>query len=1211
LRNRLALYLEADKFNLAIAHRFVDLDLPEYAWQFYDVIFKDREIGFDKAKSKIKLPGMLSRVLDLKRRMLTTFAEYADAISDKKPDLIEPAKNRFDAAKMAYDAAFRSYSDELTMAATSVRRALDADKGLGEKQKKYEEARRKLEGQIASISAWNEETFRAIWGSILDTEEELERQTRATKGNNERDIKDYQFELDQRIKRAGDAVKTMLEFREHLRQMSEAANVDDLMIPADEFERLIAESKLFRGLLARPETLRQSPGGEDEYRRFIKAVRGITLTDFKVLRAKVARLVAPEASESGDVDKSLHGIQRDLDFIREATAYKLHTPLKNRDPKLFLNASHFLMLDQLIEQNIETAKNAIDSSLSDRDFFAAITVEYRALKASLLEASFELAELKHAKVVEALQQLTDADRPFVRAQDASEYFNGYVDNDEKSRDGYLQWYRAAREAVKSGEPLPPKTYRDDPHFANVRAYEDMEIEYRRLRNDAQKTYQSFEVIDDEVVKRKASFGLASLQIDDWLYTFDFKRRNGYALLEPDDVTKGDRYGTFAFVEGVPHGLELASGVSADEGFWLERSAADERFREGPPRLDIENISRKLEELLKLTPGRDPHLYVAVRFRAGQLQEIQSILPRTGVTDLIKLRKVEYPGDFAGAMRAYYLPVLREFNALPNSVLVRNQYLPLRDHFQRVKDKLQLWLDNVDVSNDIALQALFESLSPERQADEDAMDRISEFYGEYFNLVARREPGLVDVQDAIYDFNFRLGELSAIRARLLLDTAGEGDSETIAKAQRSEARSREFFAAAGKVLRDYVTRFPNASGELARQIKIGDAFMRSEDYVFALSAYRKYFDERRLADWRRQRDELFYVANAIGEAYMKLGTLEGAAMMRARIANDQTEIQRQLAIETMEIDSAMSSLLWVTDRVRTLLRGEGEGKSPQNRLPPFALDAFVNLAQARIDFGSVQAGLGNAWGRDLLQTAADELRRDIIEGRIFDNPPLDFDQSLVWRDAQFQIGRAHFELAMHTRAEDAATADLAKLNTHLDQAERAFRDITERWNSPVERSIYLRLVKEGKSYGDAADEAGSGSAEHTDDIYYLAIVNAARVEWLRAVYSPDPTSGGVLTALRGAKPRLEFLLKKLGAVRGKNKNVNETTFTFLKLDRLVHYLLADVLYLEARTLRDRKNQNDPDVDPSAIRSTYRASIAAYGEAVKQHPNTYLAAWAYSQ
>jgi hypothetical protein len=145
--------------------------------------------------------------------------------------------------------------------------------------------------------------------------------------------------------------------------------------------------------------------------------------------------------------------------------------------------------------------------------------------------------------------------------------------------------------------------------------------------------------------------------------------------------------------------------------------------------------------------------------------------------------------------------------------------------------------------------------------------------------------------------------------------------------------------------------------------------------------------------------------------------------------------------------------------------------------------------------------------------------------------------------------------------------------------------------------------------DAIQEVGSGIERFSDDIYYLTILGRAEADWLKAVHHPDPLSTEVIESLRSADSRLAALNMELDAIHGKDAPVEGTTFSFPDLSRRARFLAADVIYLQARTQRDRVAGGGSN--QFAVTGLYDRAIAAYQSARALHPHVYEALWAYAQ
>src|SRR5690606_10138391 len=111
---------------------------------------------------------------------------------------------------------------------------------------------------------------------------------------------------------------------------------------------------------------------------------------------------------------------------------------------------------------------------------------------------------------------------------------------------------------------------------------------------------------------------------------------------------------------------------------------------------------------RMAPSVDPDLFAAAWLRSGQLRELRR--SPTG-RRTVGGGKEDYLGDLPGAIKEFYVPLLETTVGLPDSALIRNRYVPLAVHFERVSGKLQRWLNDVDDSRQQSLEALFVAIAP--------------------------------------------------------------------------------------------------------------------------------------------------------------------------------------------------------------------------------------------------------------------------------------------------------------------------------------------------------------------------------------------------------------------------------------------------------------------------------------------------------------------
>jgi hypothetical protein len=1223
LATRLTVLSTTEGTAMAIAHRFSELDMPEYAWKFLTLLLRDVKIG----GTPMTMRGLSGRVLTARRHHLEALAAYTnDAGSKDKLAVLERTRT-------AYKAELDNLSTELQSAATRARAIMTPDKGgltrIERLRSVNHERQGLLSGEMANFAEFDPVLYREKISKLFDTDEQRDG---AVEEEAARVKRTQDLLVNRRKTRLDDveiALNSLAKFGDELRMSAGLENGSDAVtqmgLSPRDIENALNSSELLRPLL----TSVKSGGDQKAYDEYLGSLRRVLLTDVAVLKARISR----ELGRGAESRESLARIASDFGRVRNALVamYPDRTlPARRRIDEVTRDAKNAKMLPpddvQLNYLFIEAmsadfdalARSSAVAAPETRNAQHQFALELNQLRMSMLDANFEAAQYSYQLLLNQLAKLTGNERPTVTYAAADALRREYAKFENALRDKAdgrtTESPVHPLDRVDFGRDLGKASARE---MAELRRYMDMEMEYRRLRDDAVAAFRQFATVDHPLLRSQASFAIASIMLDDVEYQHDWKWRNGHAPdpLASVESNRNTMYGIYSFVDDVPLFNEMSAAPTAHPygGRWLGYEETLRHHRGGPAVTKVRELSATLKSLREVAPGADPHLYTAIRIRSGQLLEFlppasaRPVDAPDGSGELTRYTDL-YPGDLASAVAQYYVPLLKDHDAVTDDVLIRNRYIPLSVLFNRVTNTLNRWMEQVDMGSAPAISTLFSVLALPKDGRAPEEPEIAGFWRAFFSANAERTAGMMELPDRLYEFNARLAALADQRANLLLERSTENSPALRRMASEAQARSRTLYRDAGRTLWDFAAAYPSAPGEARRLIRTGDAFFKSGDYVFAIDAYRRYYEKRGLSDRRNERAEIFHVVQRIGESWMALGIYEGQARRAAETANDKDALMRETAWQTMTLDGAMQAFSWNIQRIRELMLSPGAAGEPQKRLPPEGALSFISMAQAQVRLGQLRAAQGDASGTRLLNDAITLLRSDLIESRLFPALVPGFVDSVLYRDAQFQIGTAELELARAERSKTAKTIDNAVLYEHLRRAALAFDDITGRWDQPENRSLYLRSLEKGSSYADAVRELGGGE-KFSDDIFYLTIMRRAETDWMRAVHSPDPLSETVILPLIAAEGRLEGLVRRLNDLNGRDTPVANTTLGFPDLARQARTLYGDVLYLHARTLRDRLAGGG--ANQFEVQKLYQQAIDAYMDARKASPNHFLSAWAYAQ
>lgn len=1202
LATRLGALSRAESASFRLAHRFMEMNLPELAWQHLRIVNEDIPLP----GKKLTMRSLVGQALAARKRQITTMAEMLD--DPLNTNLID----RLNQERTVYQTAVERFRREALYSAPFAADLLKPHPktGLSKYDDMQADSLRRLEVLHKEMATLED----------YDPEFELERTTGET-GDPDRakalvDRKSANIDREKHyllhnrrvaLERVAVALDAVREFPVRVSRMGgvaggeyDGSTLGDFT--DDDLKRLLNGPGPF-GAMYQSVTRQEQPG-------FASALRRLLLAELSVIRAD-ASLLMGEGFES---KAGLGQVMEDVSLVRELAlrAYPSVTertgkrlagvPDQAPDEKLRAN---LMFLTELASEFVSRARAPVGPTQAERSQFNAVADELAALRKTLIRAGFSHAEFSHQQVIGHLRELTGENRPTVTWQAA-----------DKARLAWRLWERGVLQHM-AGErdeaprhPMETLDFTSTAEMRELKRWMDGEIRYRELRDTAISEYTSFLDSDSAEIARRAEIGIALLKVEDVSFQYGWKWQNGNDTSIGAEAAglRSAPYGLFSYVESAPATIAGTPTALAHPraGSWLGYQETTDYYRRGPNSRTVAEIEALLAKLRDGTAAADQDIFVATRWLSGRMVEFVPSIRNRG-----QLGAQHYHlGNLPGALLTYYIPLLNGPNGASDESVVRNRYIPLEGEFQRILAKLTAMINATDTSDPASLTELFQSLAPMNDGRTPDESQISDFWGSFFAGMAKRAPGMLSTNDALYEFNYRLARLADRRADLLLASARVESRDIKAQARQARDRARALYRAAGKVLFDHLTRFPDSPESARYNFRIGDAYFESGDYVFAINAYRNYYNDRILADRRVELAEPYYVVNRIGEAYMMLGMHEGKAARDARASGDPDKVALQEDPETMAIDAAIPAFDWNIKRVRRLMLEIGEGGAPRGSLPPAgALTSFVNMARAKIEAGRLRAARGDSEGAALLQEAIDLLRTDLIDSRLFPQAVPGFRDSIYYRDAQFNIGQAELELARAHRALPADQRDTAVFHGHLRRAAEAYQSILENWPQPLNRAVMARASNTGKSVSDAIQEVGSGIERFSDDIYYLTILGRAETDWLKAVHHPDPLSAEVIESLRSADSRLAALMMELDAIHGKDSPVEGTTFGFPDLSRRARFLSADVIYLQARTQRDRIAGGGST--QFAVMALYDRAIAAYQSARALHPHVYEALWAYAQ
>lgn len=508
-------------------------------------------------------------------------------------------------------------------------------------------------------------------------------------------------------------------------------------------------------------------------------------------------------------------------------------------------------------------------------------------------------------------------------------------------------------------------------------------------------------LPDAAIRDAADMGIVNLLVDDARYEFEF-----LPSLDPAGLSAFARPG------------ESPEAARAR----LLRGPAAELRREAAERLA--GLKQRVSSALQ------PELWAALRLREGQVRELTPVEGRRG----------GYLGDFGGAVRDAWVPLLTSAEVRGTGVdaLLANRVLPLSAFWLAYQDKLRRLLSGLPGPELDPAAAPADALPALAE-----VDSLLEYLGDaeahvaLMRAVLALDPGRREMPREITDFSRRMGAAHALRAFLL------GREGNTAGAEKAAEDARRNYRRAATTMADWILSQQGAEADAGLWAGVGLDYMHSRDFLFALAALKRYFENRGASDRATGEARVFEVAAAMGRACEEVELYEGS--------------------DSGAVDGAIPAYLWVVRESKALL-------SRRKELPPPALEAFVGLARARYHHG-LQSGDAAQFA-----TAISELREHILQGTIFTDPPSGLDQSTAWRDARYWTGRCALELARLERQKDPPAREA--LDAHLALAVTSFDDLVQRFHeerSPLVREALLRLARAEWMQGVyASGDAGTAS-----------------------------------------------------------------------------------------------------------------------------------------
>ncbi|MCA8940507.1 MAG: hypothetical protein KDB07_11895, partial [Planctomycetes bacterium] len=865
-------------------------------------------------------------VYDARRQHIAALTNWSN---DPLNDVLLSVLN---ATRATYQEALENYDRKVRLGVSSALRAMPR---LEEIATKYRNTESIASRSLTTAAQFNEDTFRESLQGLYegDALEQMVKLEKERIENHVKEISDLEkprilavFKALETIRSLGKTVQAAGEVRSDISipnvdTTMQSLGVDYLWDRLDK-SALNAVTEAGRHTYNIPEGSNSAANSGEgisyaAYDKYREAIRDLLLADIYVIQARAARLLNDHTTSEellGTLDgKRLGKINTALILAVEGMKSVDHDgdglpddELISSDPNRIKEGISFLR--RRIAEFDERAAQGIEGSAAKKMLFSEASREIKSIVTSLEKASFEHAELAYQVMLAKLEFLTGPERPAVSREMAVRY-----GDDHRRWIRQMDDFKQGKRASAPKHPLEANDYEEYPSAQELRDYIDLERDYRQHYHHVLALYGQFLESENEDIHRRAHFGLASAMLDHNAYNLEWKWRN----VNPKPVIGDDKdsgYGTFAWVESTP---EVIASEYPEEGRWLSLRDANELRKKGMSLGQYNEIFTLLDSLREMPASKDVDLFAALALRLGQLQEMYTPEDRARDNDFSKL---DHHGVLAKAVKENYLPMLTDTSRVTDQALIENRYIPLEIHFREVDRKLNRWMAQVDQGSEDDLQKFFRAISIDKS---DASEReVSTVYTKWYEAVAMRQPGLLDITDRVYDFNRQLADLASALANLKLANLKVDSTPS----ERSEAKkyrdlADHFNRIAGRYMLDYLSKYPDQSGESERQLNVGNAFFDSSDYIFAINAYNKYFENRRQKDLKSTSSNIFFVANRIGECYSALGLYHG---QNPKALEGQAGLE---GLNQMKLDGAIPAFFWAREQARIQLQALGEGGFP--------------------------------------------------------------------------------------------------------------------------------------------------------------------------------------------------------------------------------------------------------------------------------------------
>lgn len=722
LGERAAIQRDVDEMNLRLAHRFAELERPEYAWQYYSVLFEDRYIGYqlpDRNKgaespaermqregaAPIRLRSLLGRVFDARRDQMQLLAALAEASEEDAPQRSQQLAEQVENARATYNEAFQRYESEVVGAVTNVIADRDTLTELWRSINRKAEIAEETEEELLSFDS---EEYRESIRHLFEDEDALQSAVEREQQNIQRKLLTLNESMSVRHQRLAKGLNTLREFTQHVK-----VDTPDLAMRYELFANGGLSQQAFVDLLRSAPKLKQlieAPLRNPQALANIFAERSDIADALRVDERyeSLKPILRDELESSGVVgitDESLrHAFYLNLynEALRSFPMLELNI-LRTRVARLLGDAHTASRMagDETrlgeIEANVELVRAvALDPALigfempeqpRDKPAYAVPASEFLealvkhfnrgaqsgiqvVVGEQMLNRQLELEMRDFAKAVVAAS-FEHAELQYQLTLDALSKITSRGNQSIPASmarafgEEHRRWEARARAAHQQGLPQPTKDFMDGEDarrkYGPLLMYYDMEMDYRRQRERAEAAYSKFLNSPEGLIRRRAKFGLVSLALDDIMYNYDWRWRFGFGRDPLDSVDSDARpYGIFAWVEGMPEKVPATKQHGDLEGRWLREDRAVPYYQTGVPLEEARDLQFQLEELrTQVTHSEDPHLYVASRIRSGQLMEFLIDRSATAQPRARGSLNAYYLGDLPGAIRDFYLPLLNE------------------------------------------------------------------------------------------------------------------------------------------------------------------------------------------------------------------------------------------------------------------------------------------------------------------------------------------------------------------------------------------------------------------------------------------------------------------------------------------------------------------------------------------------------------------------